>query len=280
MIKLDKRIQALENAGIDTSKYNLEVGKKKKTQSVSAKADETVENVQIKNKLFRRWVMAQTFKMIYTPTTPKKTKNVAEPEIGWEAYLKNKYSYYYQFSVMEEEMKALKRIEKQDPEEFKIRSKFFTKQVVIQTCEDFVNRYQKKFGKFRRDKRIVVIKLKNVIQKMKEDSKYSSFYFDYTEFRKLQKELKYHLPHETPKDKCWKDAYKGEGAYYTLQNMILYHNCNLKDCNTTEESLAKLESCLNEYTQIPMDKWRLHSLLKETIKINDFDLRKSLCNKA
>ena len=52
MTKLDKRIQALENAGIDTSKYNLDVGKKKKNQNVSTKADETVENVQIKNNLF------------------------------------------------------------------------------------------------------------------------------------------------------------------------------------------------------------------------------------
>ena len=31
------------------------------------------------------------------------------------------------------------------------------------------------------------------------------------------------LPHETPQCKAWIDAYKGAGAFYTMQNLIRFH---------------------------------------------------------
>ena len=39
------------------------------------------------------------------------------------------------------------------------------------------------------------------------------------------------LPYDTKKSKVWIDAYKGEGAYYTMKNLVLFHNCNFFDDN-------------------------------------------------
>ena len=38
-------------------------------------------------------------------------------------------------------------------------------------------------------------------------------------------DLRVRLPHETPQCKAWVDAYKGAGAFHTMQNLIRFHGC-------------------------------------------------------
>ena len=81
------------------------------------------------------------------------------------------------------------------------------------------------------------------------------------------------LPYDTPKCKAWKEAFKGNGAYYTLRNLVLSHKVILRGCRGMNDSLVKLNECLETYKG---EYWRFHYMLKDTIEYNDFDLRESI----
>ena len=51
------------------------------------------------------------------------------------------------------------------------------------------------------------------------------------------------------KDSAWKNAFKGAGAYYTMQNMIRFHNCFLKDVDESNQShlIGLVDKKTNEY---------------------------------
>jgi hypothetical protein len=85
------------------------------------------------------------------------------------------------------------------------------------------------------------------------------------------------LPSETPKCPQWKEAYKGAGAYYTLQNMVLFHNVVLLGCVNKRHSKALLEKCLESYRG---EYWRFHAMLKKTIEDNNFVLAESIARNS
>ena len=90
MEKLSERWAELERMGIDTTQLNLSLT----GVVITPVARMVVENKQVDNKkLFRRWVTAQTFRMIYEPSYNYKTH---EYETGWDNYLRNCYDYKYQ----------------------------------------------------------------------------------------------------------------------------------------------------------------------------------------
>lgn len=82
-------------------------------------------------RLHRRWIMAQMFRMLNykSPVTDKS---------GYDAYLNERYGYQYQFDIMLQEVKVLTRLKTRDREAFEERNIFFTPDVVISTCEDYI----------------------------------------------------------------------------------------------------------------------------------------------
>ena len=84
------------------------------------------------------------------------------------------------------------------------------------------------------------------------------------------------LPCNTPKSKAWIDAYKGEGAYYTLKNLVMFHNCKIMaryTFYTMDESMNILKSKLDEYKG---EGWRMFALMKKVIEDNNFDFNKRM----
>jgi hypothetical protein len=93
------------------------------------------------------------------------------------------------------------------------------------------------------------------------------------------------LPYKTPKSKAWIDAYKGEGAYYTLKNLIMFHDCVVytgkygvfnydKSANLRgTDAVAFLNRKLDEYKD---EGWRMFALMKKVIKDNNFDFNKRM----
>ena len=80
-----------------------------------------------------------------------------------------------------------------------------------------------------------------------------------------------HLPYDTPKSKAWIDAYKGEGAFYTLKNLVMFHGCGIKvDGRMVYRAAAVsvLNKRLNEYKG---EGWRMFALMKKVIADNKFD---------
>ena len=86
------------------------------------------------------------------------------------------------------------------------------------------------------------------------------------------------LPYNTPKCKVWVDAYKGEGAFYTLKNLIMFHNCVVIDergrmYRGVGNSMSYLNAMLEEYQG---EGWRMFALMKKVIRDNHFDFDRAM----
>lgn len=73
----------------------------------------------------------------------------------------------------------------------------------------------------------------------------------------------------------WIDAYKGYGAYWTMQNLILFHNCFYIDnecgISTGEKAMEHLNKDANFHCEHG-EGWCLLGRLKEVLRRNQFDI--------
>lgn len=200
-----------------------------------------IENGYVRNsKLHRRWVMAQMFRMLNS-------------SLGYNECLKRRYDYKYQFNMLIDELNVLGHLQREDPEEFKDRLSFFNKDVVIALCNDYHEKLKKVVDslpeKKCEGKPYVRISGNNIFIDDLNDKLYipilnSIIGIQYcTSYEALSNLLKnfvrlfvnrYTLPYNTSKCAAWVDAYKGAGAYYTMMNMVKFHNCFITN-NTTGE---------------------------------------------
>ena len=245
-------------------------------------------------RLHRRWVMAQMFRML-------NYKSYYTGKSGYDAYLNDHYGYQYQFEMMLEEIRVLAELQDRDPEAFAERSRFFIPEVVSATCNDYINKleiyvnklpvhkckgipYKKVFGRniFVEDlNRYVyysqIINLADVERVVISIKKLKFSYKDlYKALRKFCANM-YRLPNETPKCKEWKDAFKGEGSYYTLMNLIKFHGCRVPGVKgnmmSLNDSLADIESAVEQYRGL---YYKLFAYMKRVIEANNFDFNKRM----
>lgn len=243
-------------------------------------ADGYVKN----SKLHRRWVMAQMFRMLNYESYDGK-------RFGYDAYLNDNYGYMYQFDMILEEIRVLGKLQKRDTKEFNKRKRFFNDQVVADLIKDYKNKlckyieklpikkckgvpYKKICGKniFIDDIiRKIYIPFNNVsynvISIMTHDTNYTKLYLVLKKFVKLAKQYK--LPFETPKCKEWKNAYKGAGSYYTLMNMVKFHNCKANGMYGLD-GVYFIEMLTDRYGETE-EYYKLFAFLKKTIEDNHFD---------
>ena len=286
--KLSERLCVLEEMGFDTSKYNVVI--KGNQIEIEGIANKVVADKQVENKTFRRWITAQTFKMLYEEVYDSYTGRYVT---NWDAYLRNRYDYKYQFSMMKQEIEDLIKLSYRNKEEFDIRKHFFTPAVVRLTCEHYVKQLKAyvhnhaeivrdRFGKVVKEKStiklanygtvslsrfdVMVMCFEDIIVQMRTED-YKELLVAFNKFMKTMNKL----PYDTPKCPAWKNAFKGSGAYYSLQNMVLYHGCILRGCANKQDSLNKLKLCLRVY-----EGYQFHALLKDTIEYNNFNLGQSI----
>lgn len=303
MMNRNKRMEALNNAGVDTSKYftvNLPEGIKpgatislvinengqpvvineKKNDPI---ANEIIECGYVRNtRLHRRFVCAMMFQMLnyvsYDGTGS-----------GYNAYLRKMYDYKYTFNMMLEELRVLSKLEERDKESFEERSHFFTKDVVVYVLNDYMEKLEDYIEQLPTKKckgipykhvkgmdifvadlnKKIYEPLRDCIFAIKYARNYSQRYRLLNNF--MLKMIK--LPSDTPKSKAWIDAYKGEGAYYTMKNLFMFHNCFVEVENTGlklygTKAVSYINSKLDEYKG---EGWRMFALMKKVIAINNFD---------
>lgn len=265
---MSKRMEALKAAGFDTDKmFSITLAKGLKPGStITILLDEETDEIaaQIKEdgylenkKLFRRWVMAQMFRML--GYTSKRGDN------GYNGYLKQKYSYKYQFEMMLDELKVLAILQKEDPAEFEFRTQFFNKNVVYKICNEHIKLMDRVF-RYDQDKtsrqRVRIERLRRTDNYSKVLENYKDFYADLGSTYK-----------DWSKIKAWKDAFKGAGSAYTLLNLVRFHDCAIHNGDAElkgEEAVAYITDKCREYN----GQWyKLFALLKETIRNNDFDFK-------
>jgi len=303
-----ERTATLNNANISTTKFfslNLPDGLRpgaKVTLLISEDGNLTFvpEEDEIKhdiiksgyvnnNRLFRRWVMAHMFKMLdYVSWRDGNT--------GFDAYVRDHHDYQYQFKMMLNEVHALAAMERAGGADFEVRKSFFTKDVIIEVCEDYLAKLKKYVGerKVCHCKGHPYVKVGGTdiycsdlefklyaptIKRINHISSVNSYKFIEIALREfIQHMVK--LPWETPKSKVWKDTFKGEGAYYTLQNLIRFHNVRAIDKSgryTAKYTLTDTERVLEQKRiEYAGQGWRLFAFMKKMIEDNDFNFKKRM----
>lgn len=320
MNKRDERMETLKVNGVDVGKYfdvtlpgggtvrmTLENG-----VPVVANDDpimnQIIENGYVRNsKLHRRWVMAQMFKMLNYRRVEYRFGAPVTVEEGYDACLRNRYPYHYQFTMMLEEIRIISKLEKSsDVETFNERTSFFNKDVVVKVCTQYVNDL-KEYVENIKEKKCKGVPYKRVprygnIFTTDLDKK---LYFKFThsihvmtyckDYDALHRELNkfvsmmIRLPYDTRKSKVWIDAFKGNGAFYTLLNLTRFHQCKIVDAPKYYywekyrrepviyaagiEATNFVKSKLDEYKG---SGWRYMAMLKKCIADNEFSFEERM----
>lgn len=303
----ERRMETMKNAGLDTTRFfnlnmDIPVGAAVEIKingvpyTVNTAGDAIVKQIMDDGYVYNyktdgRFVAAKTFAMLNGKAYNYKTRQY---EYGWDACLRLGYSYMYQFEMMIDELHRLSKMENNDTE-FELLKNFFSKTVVVETCKHYIRQLKKFINKqpTRKCKGVPYVKLNkygNVFVKDLDEKVYNKLDRALTEIciacnckelefalRKFV-EIAPKLPYETPKFSEWKDAFKGLGAYKTLNNIVKHHGCVVQNYETGEildrdGSVAYIESLVKTYKG---QYWRFHELLKATIELNNFDLQKSI----
>ena len=306
MLNKNERMEKLNNAGVNTGKYftlnlpeGIPAGGKIHVvidengvavpQIISANANDPIVNQIITDgyvrntKLHRRFVMAQMFQMLNYVSYNGREK-------GYNAYLHARYGYDYTLKMMLEEVRVLSKLEAKDKETFEERAHFFDRKTIAQVLEDYVKELKNYVD------RLPIHKCKGVPYKKVKginifvadlDKKLYNPVKSYARritFAKDYKDIHYilcnfmrtmvKLPCNTKKSAAWIDAYKGEGAFYTLKNLVMFHDCGIKvdqfDIKYGVAAVHYLSGKLNEYKG---EGWRMFALMKKVIKDNGINTK-------
>ena len=297
MMNKNERMEKLNAMGINTGKYFTvaldngtqvhliidENGNPKKVDDVIC--NQIIEDGYVRNtRLHRRFVMAQMFQALNYVSWDKKRE-------GYNEWLKN-FGFKYQFEMMLEEIRVLGKLEERDAETFLERSNFFTREVVVKTMEDYIDKlkahinsqktYMCKGVPYKKVKggnifvedlnKKIYASLNANVCRVKTARNYNGIY------TALQVFMRYMItiPYTTTKCKEWVDAYKGEGAFYTLKNLVMFHGCGIivgYNMVYGAEAVKVLNERLYEYKG---EGWRMFALMKKVIADNNFDFRKRM----
>lgn len=292
MLNKNERMERLNTMGVNTGKYftvALENGTKihliidengNPVKVEDTIASQIITDGYVRNtKLHRRFVMAQMFHAL----NYKSYNGIDE---GYHAYLK-RFGIKYEFEMMLEEIRVLSKLEVRDRDTFVERSRFFTRETIKKTMEDYLEELKKYIDKlpnknckgipYKRIKgeNIFVVDInKKIYAPLRQKINVVPYAKSYVELYRIVKNFMNEmifLPYEAPKSKAWIDAYKGEGAFYTLKNLVMFHNCGIEVNGHMvygAVAVSVLNKKLNEYQG---EGWRMFALMKKVIKDNKFD---------
>jgi hypothetical protein len=294
MLNKNERMNKLNAMGVNTSKYFTvplenggsvtiiidENGNPVKVEDTIA--NQIIEDGYVRNtKLHRRFVMAQMFQGLNYVSWNKVDK-------GYNEWLK-RFSINYEFDMMLEEIRVLGKLEERDRDTFVERAHFFTKNVIVKTMEDYVAELMKhidtlpikncKGVPYKRIKstNIFVADLdKKVYAPLRSEIfriKYSSSYNEIYKIVKNFMNKMVALPYTAPKSKAWIDAYKGEGAFYTLKNLVMFHNCGIEVNRRMVYGTGAMNVLNKRLEEYKGEGWRMFALMKKVIKDNKFDFK-------
>lgn len=299
-LSAEAKLEALRDAGVNISNFfsmkgadgtetiaRLENG----TLSIVPEDDPVFASIMeggtVPNaKLFRRWIMSQVFHMmVYRPY------GQSDP-IGFHEAVKHKGN-RYAWKMATEEFRVQSVLYKNDRLEFSKRNWWFNKGVAIGMADHYLKSLAKHIDslKPRKYKGIPYVRLTmgdvfvdDLRQRVYEplDKKLygikradtpASLYKAFRAFRLVAKKTWFD---ERCMAQVFIDAYKGAGAYYTMQNLLLFHGCGLKvdgkwlfDHKAMEhlDHIALIHKC---------EGWYLFGMLKQLVADNHLDIEKMM----
>lgn len=287
------RIAALKAAGIDTSNY-FSLGEQMVVKVVDGVPVEVTDDDPVFNKiktggyinhykLFRRWVMAQMFRIL----RDMKVRNLSFNEVL------QGFGYEYQWRMVENEFLAqMKMYRHGDTNCLKQHKLFFNGKVLADMIDDYIGKlkaYIEDNLMYRTDKHGVrspkhtckgmpYVHLKNAdifvedldtkvyrpLGKMAFVATHTTnpeeLYKIVVEFNKTRK----HLCHITKHSSAFINAYKGAGAYFTMCNLIMFHGARFLGMSESQ-SLKHVNDKANAYRE---EGWRMMGVLKQLITVS------------
>lgn len=298
--KAKERIEALKKAGVDVSELfamqsadGLEfiASKRDGVISILEEDDPIFQAIIIQGtipnrQLFRRWVMAQMFRIIYITTN---THGAYKP-IGVSEVIRN-MGYEYQWKMLNNELYAQhKMMQNADVDNFRDRNRWFNKRVVLDMAKDYIEKLKKRFEELKLRKckglpykringqnifvddfdRKIIKPLLFAVHKIQHAENTYELWHSVQEFNKRR--IKMHW--DIPQNAAWLDAYKGSGAFFTMQNMIRFHNCVIIDDNGKTLSKNASLAFLNKKAKLYENRegWRLIGMLKKMLDDNNIDV--------
>lgn len=296
-----ERIEALRRAGKDVSHLfamqdpdgDEYVVSKKCGRPIVLNDDDPIyksitEQGTIPNRhLFRRWVMAQMFHMLsHTDYSTKKPVGVTE--------MIHRLGYEYQWKMVMKEVYAQMKMEGKDPANFADRNRWFNTSVLESMAQDYIEQLKKhvaaqpnKKCKGIPYKRIngrdiflsdMQAKLYHPLHLAKlHIAQAKSAYQLYNAAKKFN-DLRIKMRRDTPQCKAWVDAYKGAGAYFTMQNLIRFHGCvAIDDAGKRLDKYQSLDFLSDKAEMYSNGEgWRLLAMLKKMLDDNGIDVKKKM----
>lgn len=282
--RAQERLAALKAAGIDTSNL-FAMGEQMIVRVENGVPTQVEDDDPIYKgifdgktihiyKLFRRWVLAQTFRML---------RNDYTKELKWKGY-------EYQWRMLEEELRVQAILAKKDPENFEKRNRFFNKRVVLVMCHEYMEDPSIYVGCLK-TKKCKGVPYKTIygrnIFKADIAAKVFSPIRDaffcvsnactpatlYEAVRKLNK-VRIPMHSDMPQIKAWVDAYKAAGAYYSMENLIRFHGMRLHNAGR-ELSEKKSLKRLDTLSKTQEGYWLL-GMLKAELDDNGISIEKKM----
>lgn len=239
-------------------------------------------------RLFRRWVMAQVFHML-------NFKSYRGNNTGFIAALENK-GYKYQWKMVLEEMRVQAKLATEDPENFALRNRWFNDDRIMQMANDYMEQLAAHINKLkvRHCKGVPYVKLgganvftadiqtkvlnpiaKTMLKIGEADSPRKLYYAVRSFVSTIQH---WWFTNDARMAQAFKDAYKGSGAYFTMKNLILFHDASFRNgCIKLgqKKSLTMLENKANEYAA-SQEGWRLFGVMKKLIADSGINIEKKM----
>lgn len=255
------------------------------------------------NNLWRRWIMAQMLRHYRGENNSS----------NFDKYFVSGKPFKYSWQTAANEIKVLSKLTNTDLSK---RERFFNKSVICEMAKDYEKRFWQYFKKQTRrkdsgyyptkkamllhtyvkipsfgnvyiDDNATLItstdihlstlqnKISKTVHKIVTSNSYDAVYKAVTKLIETCP-----MPCELAKASAWKNAFKGSGAYYTMDNMIKFHNCywfktidDKKSPLSTAESLEMLEQTTSN---LKSEYYKLYAIMCDFIDNNDFDIEKGL----
>lgn len=293
------RIDALRRAGVDVSNYFAIAGSagssfvmENKDGGIRVIEDDDPIYEAIRQqgavpnrKLFRRWVMSKMFRMLYYEQAFKNyslSKQIRACGLA------------YSFRQMADEFYAQHKMQKNgDTENFSDRSHWFNGDVLAESIAHYIDKlrdrveglkvkhFQGKPYKRIGGRNILLADIekevfqpfKNLHRKAKAEGSVYRLFLIASRMSKMELYFK----GDIGVSPAWVDAYKGAGAFFTLQNLIRFHGCTLEDDGgvrlSKDASYAYLQAKNMAYKG---EGWRMIGLLRKALDDNNIDIKKKM----
>lgn len=303
--KASDRIEALRAAGVDVSGFFAMTGAnggdfvaKNEDGKLTILSDDDPIYDQILSKgdvynpkLARRWVMAQMFHMLAREEGKDSSEYYYTRSITEQIREKG---YDYMWKQLEDELYAQMKMQKNgDKVNFEDRNRWFNKELVVAMIEDY--RYQLhlhvkhkvktqkcKGNPYKRicgenvftDK--IQKKVFGPIEELETRVRNSANMGNlYSWVRHFNRNLRKQRSWEPKQCAAWLDAYKGAGAFFTMQNMIRYHGCTMVDESGRRLNKNASYNFLKEKAS-ESDGWQMIGLLRKFLEDNNINIEKKM----